>query len=377
MLEQRLLKRVDWVLLGSVLTLQLYGIVVVASATEASLGDLASLALVRRQFLALLLGWIGLYVAMSFEYGELRRFAPAIYVACLVVLALTLYLGGRGAGAQRWLQLGPLSLQPAELAKLAVIATLAAQVARHGGKLTSWGGLLLSLIHIAVPMAMIAVQPDLGTALVLAAIWLGVALIGGVPMARLILMVTLVLALVVGALYLHLQTDLALPLQPYQINRLLVFVNPDLDPAGSGYHLRQSIMAIGSGRLTGQGLFAGELKGLRYLPEQHTDFVFAVIGEETGFVGAVLLLVLFGIFLWRALLVIPAARSVYGALLAAGIVSLFGFHIVVNVGMTVGLMPITGLPLPFISYGGTALVANSIAVGLLVNVGMKPHHIMF
>lgn len=377
MLEKRLLKRVDWLLVGAALILQLFGLLAIATATGASPGAAGSFGHVQRQAMAMLVGWIALYVAASFAYTELRRFSQHIFILNVALMAATLWAGSDGQGAQRWLELGPVTFQPSELGKVFVIITLAYHVSLYEGKLSSWFQLVLTGIHVSIPLILIGLQPDLGTAMVLGAIWLGVVLVGGQPPGRLALLVLLGVAVVAGALFLHLEYEVPLPLQDYQINRLVVFINPDLDPTGAGYHLRQSIIAVGSGRVVGQGLFSGQLKELQYLPEQHTDFIFAVVGEEMGFRGTAILLGLFMVFIWRALLVIMSARDLFGALLAAGIVSMFAFHIVVNVGMTVGLMPITGLPLPFISYGGSSLIANCIAVGLLVNIGMRRHKIMF
>ncbi len=377
MLERRLLKRIDWVLLGSALSLQLFGLVAVASATGARLGDPTSFALVQRQFISMLIGWGGLYLAAIFDYSEFRRFARHIYVANISLLVAVLYVGERTRGAQRWINLGPMVIQPSELAKIFIIITLALHISRYEGDMPTWPELFWTLAHIAVPLGLIVRQPDLGTALVLGAIWLGMALIGGVPTRRLSVILVTSFLLVVTTLGLHLHAGLPLPLEQYQINRLIVFTDPDLDPTGVGYHLRQSIMAVGSGRLTGQGLFEGDMKRLHYLPDRHTEFIYAVIGEELGLRGVSILLLLFSIFLWRCLLVVVGAKDLFGALIATGVVSMFAFHIIVNTGMTLGLMPITGLPLPFISFGGSAILANSIALGLLVNVGIRRHKIMF
>lgn len=377
MFERRLLKRVDWLLVGSTLALQLLGLLAVASATGATPGDAASFSYVRRQAMAMLIGLGGLYLAASVSYSELRRFTKHIFVLNLLLIAATIWAGTAGQGAQRWLQLGPVTFQPSELSKVAIIITLAHHVSIFEGRFDSWAQMAVTAAHVGIPALLVALQPDLGTAMVFGAIWLGIVLVGGQPPGRLALLVILGVALLAGALFLHLEYDLPLPLQPYQVNRLVVFVNPELDPTGAGYHLRQSIIAVGSGRVTGQGLFDGQMKKLRFLPEQHTDFIFAVLGEETGFRGVSILLGFFMLFMWRSVLVILNARDLFGALIAAGIVSMFAFQVFVNVGMTVGLMPVTGLPLPFISFGGNSLIASSVAVGLMLNIGMRRHKIMF
>jgi rod shape determining protein RodA len=220
-------------------------------------------------------------------------------------------------------------------------------------------------------------QPDLGTSLAFVAITLGILVAAGAPGRILAPIVVAGLGSVIGAVVAHFRWGLPLPLEDYQLKRLIVFTNPGIDPLGSGYQLRQSIIAIGSGRLVGKGLFAGTQNQLRFLPFQHTDFIFSVIGEELGFIGGIAVLTLYLFVLWRGLRIAAMARDYFGALLSVGVVSMLAFHILINVGMTLGMMPVTGIPLPFMSYGGNSMITNMAAVGLLLNVYMRRHKIVF
>ncbi len=185
------------------------------------------------------------------------------------------------------------------------------------------------------------------------------------------------LACAVGAIAAHFRWGLPLPLKDYQLKRLVVFMNPGVDPLGAGYQLRQSVIAVGSGRLFGKGLFSGTQNQLRFLPFQHTDFIFSVIGEELGFVGGACILILYLLVIWRGVRIAASAKDTFGALLATGVVSMLAFHIIVNIGMTIGVMPVTGIPLPFMSYGGTSLVTNMVGIGILLNVHVRRHRTLF
>jgi rod shape determining protein RodA len=291
-----------------------------------------------------------------------------VYGANLALLALTDLTGRTALGAQRWLAVGPLSLQPSELSKLALIVTLAWSLSRRSSPPSRWAELVPYLLHTAPLVLLVFLQPDLGTALSFLAILLGMLWAAGVPRGQLA-------GLVAAGLV---ASPLAWPLlKPYQRTRLLAFLDPGADPLGAGYNLIQSKIAIGSGGVWGKGLFAGTQNTLQFLPMQHTDFVFAVIGEELGFVGAVGVLLLFCLWLWRVLQVASSARDSFGSYLCVGVASMVAFHVLVNVGMTVGLAPATGIPLPFVSYGGTALVAQLAGVGLVLSVAARRSKILF
>lgn len=363
---RRLLRTLDLVLLGTTLALVAFGLVMVYSTTRTGPRPLA---LVESQLLHLAAGILVGVVLLLVDYRTLAAGARWLYLGNLLLLATVLVLGRTSLGAQRWISLGPLGqFQPSEFAKLAIIITLAKHLADRPGPYESFGDLVPFLVHTLIPVILIFRQPDLGTALVYGAILLGMLYAAGAR--RRDLAVLGLGALAVSPLLWHVLRD-------YQRRRLLVFLDPSLDPQGAGYGLIQSKIAVGSGMLWGKGLFAGTQNVLRFVPEHHTDFIFSVVGEELGFVGALVLLGLFLLWLARGLQIAAGARDRFGALAAVGIVSMVAFHVFVNVGMTVGIMPITGIPLPFISYGGSALMTMLWATALLLNIGMRQKKIVF
>lgn len=310
--------------------------------------------------------YVGIGVSLMFglslvDYRTWRRWMPLMYAVNLVLLAVILRAGHAAFGAQRWISLGPLStFQPSEPAKLVVAISLAAVLCRGGyERLTDlWKPLLL----VGIPALLIVKQPDLGTALVLLAI-LSVQLFFALPklgdVAIYAMGVLLVAAVAIGTNAL---------LKPFQKARLLSFLNPAEDPQGAGYNLVQSKIAVGNGGLLGRGLYHGTQTQLNFVPEHSRDFIFTVVAEELGFLGALLLLTLYGFLLYGGVQTMFAARDRFGFLLASGLVAMLFFHVLVNVGMTIGVMPITGIPLPFMSYGGSAILTDFAAAGILLNI---------
>ncbi len=363
---RRLVRNMDPILIASTAALVAFGLLMVYSTTRSMPHPFTY---TRSQLLHLSLGVVVGIVLVAVDYRSLASGWRWLYVVNLVLLAAVLVVGRSSLGAQRWIPLGPLGqFQPSEIAKLAIVITLAKHMADRPGPYRSIGDLLPFLGHIALPTVLIFRQPDLGTALVYGAIFAGMLYAGGARRRDLA-------ALAAGA-------ALLLPvlwhlLKEYQRRRLMVFLDPSLDPLGSGYGIIQSKIAVGSGMAWGKGLFAGTQSVLQFVPEHHTDFIFSVIGEELGFVGALCLLGLFLVWLWRGVRTAAVARDRFGALAAVGIVSMVAFHVFVNVGMTVGIMPITGIPLPFISYGGSALMTMLWASALLLNIGMRQRKILF
>lgn len=358
-------QQVDPLLIVCPLALTLFGILVIGSATGSLLSGFAI-----RQALAALLG-IAIAVFVSrYDYRSLVHKARVVYGANVLLLVAVLIAGDEAKGAQRWLGVGALSIQPSELAKIALIITLATFLSRRDVDVSTWSGLWSTMLHMSVPMLLIFKQPDLGTSLVIMAIWFVMAALSGAQ-ARHLALVFMAGLSVFAALW-HLDV-----IKPYQKNRMVVFVNPKVDPRGIGYHMKQSRIAIGSGRETGKGLFAGTQKALRFVPERHTDFIFTVVGEELGFVGSAALLLVYWLLITRGLKVCLGCEDLTGQLMAAGVVAMFAFHTVVNVGMTLGVMPVTGVPLPFLSYGGSNMIANAMAVGLLISIHTRRHKIMF
>lgn len=367
--------RLDWVLMLAVLALVTFGTLLVWSATShrADLTGGDSTAYLRKQLVNVVIGLVLMVLVLATDHRWVRIVAPLVYLGSVVGLVLVLTMGSTVNGSQSWLQLGGMSIQPSEFAKLAVVIGMAlwvaerADVRRHGSGPRSGGGLgdVVGMLAIAgVPAVLILLQPDLGTMLVLSATVLGVVAVSGAPRRWLGLLaaggVTAAVAAVAGGF-----------LKQYQIERFLAFTNPDLDPRGAGYNVEQARIAIGSGGLTGEGLFSGSQTRAGFVPEQHTDFVFTVAGEELGLIGAGVLIALLAVVIWRALAIAVRTDDVFGRLAAAGIACWFGFQAFQNIGMCLGIMPVTGVPLPFVSYGGSSMFAGMLAIGLLQNIHLR------
>jgi rod shape determining protein RodA len=314
-----------------------------------------------KQALYLLFG-VAIMLAISFvDYRTWQRWAPALYIANLLLLAFILRGGHSAYGAQRWITLGPLgTFQPSEPAKLIVAISLAAVLCR--GTYQNLQDIWKPLLTAAVPALLILKQPDLGTTLAVLAI-LSVQLFFGLPkLGDFGIYALAVLVAAAGAI----GTNAVL--KPFQRARLFVFLNPKADPQGAGYNLAQSKIAVGNGEWVGRGLYHGTQTQLNFVPEHSRDFIFTVLAEEWGFAGAMLLLVLYGAALYGGIRTMLVARDRFALLLASGLVGMLCFHVLVNVGMTIGIMPITGIPLPFMSYGGSALLTDFAALGILLNI---------
>ncbi|GAB3589837.1 rod shape-determining protein RodA [Angustibacter peucedani] len=353
--------RLDWGLLVAALGLSLLGAVLVWSATRRSVGD----ALLAKHLVNLAIGvLLGGAVALV-DYRGLRAYSPVLYVVSILgLLAVLTPLGSTINGSHSWIVLpAGFSVQPSEFAKVALVVALALLLAekRDAEDRPRHVDVLLALVVAAVPMALVLLQPDLGSVLVLAALLVGVVTVSGAP-ARWVVGLLLVGAVGVGV---GLSTDV---LDTYQKDRLTAFADPTADPRGIGYQTRQVRIAIGTGGVEGQGLTHGVQTQGGFVPYQQTDFVFSVAGEELGFVGAAGLLALQAFVLFRGLVVARRAEEMFGRLVAIGVVCWFTFQVFENVGMNLGIMPVTGLPLPFVSYGGSSMFASWLAIGLLQNV---------
>ena len=367
MVERRLLKNFDIGIVLLMVAIILYGLAVVYSASR---GGAAGASYVHRQLMWAIAGVAAFALAASVDHKTYPRLSGWIYVINLLLLAAVLVIGHEHKGAQRWLGFGGLTIQPSEFAKVALIVTLAVFLVRHRSRLHEPKVFALSFAHVALPMLLIFKQPDLGTALVLTAIWFGMTFVAGARPGHLAAFVLAVA--VVGFIGWHFGV-----LEDYQKARLTSFINPEVDPTGSGYHVLQARIAVGSGRVTGRGWLHGTQGQLGFIPERHTDFIFTVVAEEFGFVGAAALLIMYFLLLWKGMVIMSETEDAVGRLVAAGVVVMFLFHIVVNVGMTLGIMPVTGVPLPLFSYGGSSLLANMMALGLLIGVGLRRHKISF
>jgi rod shape determining protein RodA len=359
-IDRRLLFNIDWGFLGAALILMGIGVATILSATFAG----RNTGLEIKQLYAIALGLVGLLVVVSLDYRRLVDRAPVLYLAAVGVLVYVLFFGPRIAGTRRWF-MGPggFQVQPSEFAKL-VAALLVAKLFAEAKKET------LGLFDLLVPGAavglmavLIAAEPDLGTAFTLVPLFLTVAFLAGLRV-RAILGVVVVM-LVVGSL------GWMFALKEYQKSRIYTFLDPNLDPRGAGYQKIQSEIAVGSGGVAGKGYKQGTQSQLGYLPARHTDFIFSVLAEENGFVGVVAVLGLYMFILWRAFETAQMARDRVGAFLAAGIAAILSFQVIYNVAMVAGLVPVKGLPLPLMSYGGSSVLSSLFAVGLILNVRMR------
>jgi rod shape determining protein RodA len=362
MFDRRLVKYFDWGLLGMTVLLGFLGLVTLYSAVT-SASPTPQKIYYFKQLVWYCAGLIVMVISFLINYKLLDRWANAIYAICILLLICVLLFGKYAGGARRWLILGPLSIQPSEFVKIAVIICLA----RYYSKIANIRGLnlrelLTPLILAAIPIFLIVRQPELGTAML-------VVLIAGS-------MTVFVKIERRSFLYIIASCTITIPmvwffLKGYQKKRILTFLNPDRDPLGAGYHIIQSKIAIGSGMISGKGFLKGTQNALSFLPEQHTDFIFSVLAEEMGFVGSVIPLLIFMMLIIWGLNVAYRCRDPFGTILAVGISSMIFWQVFINVGMAMGLMPIVGVPLPFISYGGSSIVAMMICIGLLMNVSMR------
>ncbi len=359
-------RRSDVVLLSSVLALSGFGLLMIYSATRfinERQGELSTFSM-ERQLVFVVLGLIAMAVFSFVDYRELRNFAVPLYGAMIVGLVVVLMFEPI-QGARSWIQLGAFRLQPAEFSKLIVIVSLAALFAtqRRPGTL-SWKLVLSSMAVLGLPAVLIVIEPDLGTTLVLPFIWLVMLFAAGASLKQIGWLLAGGVATVASIFRLDL-------LEEHQRDRIAVFIDPTLDPQGIGYQLLQSKRAIGAGQLVGRGLFQGTQTNLAYIPEQQNDFIFTAIAEQLGFVGGVLVLAAFLVIVWRLLVVSANSRDRFGALVAIGLAALIGFHVFINVGMTMGLAPVTGLPLPFVSQGGSFYLTMGIAVGIANSIWLR------
>ena len=413
MINFRMLKHSDIVVWACVGLLTAIGILMVFSCTlsqsRALGGDLFFF--LKRQFIAFIVGVFGLCFFAYIDYAHLKKASFLFYVLINIVLLVVLYKGYTVLGAQRWISLGPLSFQPSEVMKLILLIFLATYLEGKRGEIKSVADLLMPLLILAVPFAFIFKQPDLGTSIVLFMIFVAMLVWSETSNILLMLLITPLLSiflkqfLILWIIYLtclfiylksnrirlvdsvtilagnigigYLVPKLWSMLKDYQRNRLLAFLNPETDPLGVGYHSLQAKIAIGSGGFFGKGYFHGTQTQLSFIPQQFTDFIFSAIGEELGFIGTVFILALFAIILYRAIKIANESRDFYGSLIAAGIAAMIGFQMFINMGMTLGLLPVVGVPLPFISYGGTALVVNMCAIGILQSIAMRRHKLLF
>ncbi|WP_425558697.1 rod shape-determining protein RodA [Catenulispora subtropica] len=371
------LRRFDWVLPGAALALSVYGAVLVWSATRGrtSLTGGDPQFFLKRHLMNLVIGLVLMALTSVLSYAWVRACAPVYYVLALLgLLAVLTPLGTTINGAHSWIVLGGgFSIQPAEFAKVAVVLGLAVVLtlkpakgvlSEHVSEAVPPRRIAAAAVVTGVPTAIIMLLPDLGSAMVILVATAGLLVFAGTSVKWLALLGVAAAAGAVAATRLHL-------LAQHQVNRFAAFADPHLDPQGVGYNTAQARLAIGSGGVLGKGLFNGTQTNGRYVPEQQTDFVFTVAGEELGFVGGVVLIALFAVLLLRGIAVARQCDDLFGMLVCAGVVSWFAFETFENIGMTLGIMPVAGIPLPFVSYGGSSMFASFIAIGLIENVRLR------
>lgn len=313
---------------------------------------------------------VSVFLAFSFyNYHQLAKQNRWAYIILVVMLVVLLLFGRNIRGSTRWFDLGFFSFQPAEFAKMVVVLGLGRWLYLKRGQINSWRSIALTLLYVLVPTLLIVAEPDLGSAMIVMAVWLGMLLISS--MSKKYLLAFFLIAVVVSGV------SWQFLLRDYQKTRIEVFLNPELDPRGRGYNVRQAIIAVGSGTITGRGLGQGLQSQLKFLPERQTDFIFAAAAEEVGFIGSLALLVLYAILLWRLLKIMRYAKDGLGYYIVGGVVFLFFTQILINVGMNMGLLPVTGIPLPFLTYGGSSLVVVFLALGVVQNVARQSRLLRF
>jgi rod shape determining protein RodA len=358
--------RPDYLLIIPYVILSGIGLVMIYSASAPRLADLgiSPSREMEQQAAFVLIGFMAFGIVSLIDSRIVKWWVPVIYLGSIVTLVMVLSpLGTVVKGAQRWIQLGPIRFQPSEIAKLAVILGLAALLAAAARPM-KWDRVVRAVVLVAVPSILIFLQPDLGTMLTFGFIAAVMIFVAGASWRQ---MAALTVAGIVGTVGVF-QVG---AIKTYQITRLTAFLDDTTDILGAQYNQYQSQIAIGTGGLFGKGLFQGTQTNLRFVPEQSSDFIFTAVGEQLGFVGSLLVILLFGIIIWRVLVAAANAQDRFGQLVATGVAALLGFHVFVNIGMTVRIMPVTGLPLPFMSSGGTVFVAMSVALGLVHSVWMR------
>ena len=360
-----------------VLLLSIIGLIMISSAVEINKNP-ENWNFIQKQLIALIVGIVTIIIIQFYDYSLLKEYSDLIYIFTVGVLILLLVIGSEISGGRSWISIGSINFQPSEIAKLVVVIMLANVMSEMKDKLKNFKGIIKSGLYAFIPFILIILQNDLGTALVILFIYLVMLYVAGGNQKIMLLLFGGSFLILVLLLSSHLLFETPLPfIKEYQLNRLVVFVNPDLDPQGAGYNILQSKIALGSGKVFGKGLFAGTQNQLNFLPEKHTDFIFSVIGEEFGFLGISTVLGLYLLLFWNMIKIAINARDDFGKLVVTGIIALLFFHVFQNSGMTMGVMPITGIPLPFISYGGSAMLSNMIAIGIIININVRKKKIMF
>ncbi|MBI2840128.1 MAG: rod shape-determining protein RodA [Acidobacteria bacterium] len=358
MIDRRLLVNLDWVLLGSTLLVSIVGVMLVSSASQSLQTGFAE-----KQASWCAIGLVVMVIAMSIDYHRLADQAPVFYLLVILALMYVLFFGRIISGARSWITLAGFRAQPSEVAKIVLALMLTKYFAEFRQNRVSAREIGAVALIVGIPLLLTAAQPDLGTAVTFLPIAASALILAGMPTRWLVGIICTFLMISLFAWFFL--------LKDYQKDRLTSFISPEADPKGSGYHSIQSRIAVGSGGFTGKGYTQGTQSRLEFLPARHTDFVFSVLGEEEGFVGTLAVLGLYMLIIQRGFSAARHARDRAGLFLAACLTSLIAFHIIINVGMVAGVLPITGIPLPFLSYGGSFTAVMFVSVGLILNVRMR------
>lgn len=370
MIDRRLIQNFDWVLFLVVCILALIGITTIYSATKTITfknGTITALPYYIKQMIWVGIGIVALFLVLFIDYRKLGKHSYLIYGISLFLLILVLFIGKSGMGAQRWFSLGPISFQPSEITKLFLVISLAWFLSEEqSGPMKLKDLILPAFFFLFLPLFLVLKQPDLGTAVMILCIFTSMVLMAGVRWRS--LLVLILPAVLTSPVWVKLFWN---SLKEYQKSRILIFLNPDVDPLGVGYHIAQSKIAIGSGKILGKGYLSGTQGQLRFLPERHTDFIFSIFAEEWGFIGSLILISIYLFLIFWGIGIANKAKDRLGAFIAIGVVLMISVYLIVNVGMTLGLMPVVGLPFPFLSYGGTSVVTAFMAIGILMNVKMR------
>ncbi|HUX43963.1 MAG TPA: rod shape-determining protein RodA [Terracidiphilus sp.] len=353
----------DWMLLGMVLVVCVISVLEIYSATMHT----RYTGFHTKQMLWIMGGLVAMFVFARIDYHRLLDWAPWAYGLCLVALAAVMVpgIGHKALGARRWIKLGPILFQPSEWVKVVLIVVVARYFANLGGRSLTWRDIFKAFLLVGLPMVLVYKQPDLGTALTYTPILVAGLFLGGINLRQSLILMTAGVVLIAGV------WTSGKVLKPYQKARLTSFMNPDNDPRGTGYQIRQSLIAVGSGGIWGKGAEKGTQTQGDFLPIPHADFIFAAFSEEHGFVGAIFVLLLYFSILMRLIQNAQTAGDLSGSLIIMGIVAVLTFQIAVNVGMVIGFMPVTGIPLPLMSYGGSSVLFTFLALGIAMNVRMR------
>ncbi len=371
-INRKLLAEVDFTILMISIVIVIFGVLNIYSATynKTLNGATIGFEYAKLQLMWLVIGIIAIYFILTIDYSFFRNYAYVFYGASIVLLLINKVAGSVSKGANSWIQIGSRAIQPSEFAKLAIIIIVAKKVEDMDGKIDSFKKLFIIFIYAMIPTSLVIIQPDMGMTMVIFFTVLGMVIVGKLDWK------------IIGGGFLALFVAIAVVwnsglIEDYQKNRIITVFNPARDPLGDGYHVIQAKIAIGSGGLTGSGYMNGSQTKGGFIPEAWTDFIFSVVGEEWGLLGSMGLLALYGIMIFRMINIARESKDVFGSILVAGVTGSMLFSILENAGMNVGLMPITGITLPFMSYGGSSMLVYFMSLALVLNVGMRRKKINF